>query len=297
MRQPPYRYQSVDEDSARWDDFQARDGDIVISTRSKSGTTWMQMICALLVLQTTDLPAPLASLSPWLDWLVEDQDVVFARLAAQRHRRFIKTHTPLDGFPLHPEVSYIVVARHPLDMTISLYHQGSNLDRDLMRRLSGQPEPAVPRPPRPPLHEWLLDWIDRDEDPRVDLESLPGVMHHLSDAWARRAEPNVRLVHYDDLSADLEGEMRDLAEWLRIAVSGHAWPGLVEAATFSQMRTRAAVTSPGQDGILRDRAAFFRRGTSGAAREVLTDAEMARYHERAAGMASADLLEWLHRDP
>ena len=46
-----------------------RDGDIVISTRSKSGTTWLQMICALLVFQTPDLPAPLGELSPWLDWL------------------------------------------------------------------------------------------------------------------------------------------------------------------------------------------------------------------------------------
>ena len=33
-------------------------------------------------------------------------------------------------------------------------------------------------------------------------------MWHLSDAWARRGEPNVLLVHYDDLLADLEGQMR-----------------------------------------------------------------------------------------
>jgi aryl sulfotransferase len=296
MRRLPYRYQSVDEDSARWDGFPFRQGDVVISTRSKSGTTWMQMICALLVLQTPDLPAPLAELSPWLDWLIEDQDAVRARLAAQPHRRFIKTHTPLDGIPLDPRACYIVVARHPLDMTISLYHQGDNLDRQLMRQLSGQPETEVPRPPRPPLHEWLVDWIDRDEDPRVDLESLPGVMHHLSDAWVRRAEPNVRLVHYDDLSADLDREMRRLAEWLHIEVSADAWPGLVEAATFPQMRARAAITSPGQDGILLDRAAFFRRGTSGAAREVLTEAELERYRARVATMADPAMLAWLHHE-
>ena len=46
----PQRYESDDEDSARWIGFPFRAGDIVISTRSKSGTTWMQMICALLVL-------------------------------------------------------------------------------------------------------------------------------------------------------------------------------------------------------------------------------------------------------
>ena len=49
MLTPIHRYRSDEEDSARWTGFPFRDGDIVISTRSKSGTTWMQMICALLV--------------------------------------------------------------------------------------------------------------------------------------------------------------------------------------------------------------------------------------------------------
>ena len=82
--------------------FPFRQGDIVISTRSKSGTTWMQMICALLIFQTPELPAPLGELSPWLDWLVTPPRQMFARLAAQTHRRVIKTHTPLDGVPIDP---------------------------------------------------------------------------------------------------------------------------------------------------------------------------------------------------
>jgi len=56
-------YTSEDDDSTRWAEFVFRDGDIVISTRSKSGTTWIQMICALVVFQTPDLPAPLSELS------------------------------------------------------------------------------------------------------------------------------------------------------------------------------------------------------------------------------------------
>ena len=59
MPAEPVRYQSDDEDSGRWAGFPFRDGDIVISTRSKSGTTWMQMICALLIFQTEDLPGTL----------------------------------------------------------------------------------------------------------------------------------------------------------------------------------------------------------------------------------------------
>ena len=105
-------YTSADEDSARWDKFAFRDGDIVVSTRSKHGTTWVQTILLLLIHQDPDLPAPLAELSPWLDHLVEPRGEVVARLEGQAHRRVIKTHTPLDGVPLDARVTYVVAARH-----------------------------------------------------------------------------------------------------------------------------------------------------------------------------------------
>jgi hypothetical protein len=96
----PTVYSSYDEDSTRWRQLSLRDGDIIISTRSTTGTTWVQMICALLVFRTAELPRPLVELSPWLDWLMRPIDEVVADLEAQGHRRFIKTHTPLDGLPL-----------------------------------------------------------------------------------------------------------------------------------------------------------------------------------------------------
>ncbi|HEX8628624.1 MAG TPA: sulfotransferase domain-containing protein [Catenuloplanes sp.] len=301
MPVPPVRYRSSDEDSARWLNFPFRPDDIVISTRSKSGTTWMQMICALLVFQTPRLPAPLAQLSPWLDWLLAPRDEVFARLADQRHRRFIKTHIPLDGIPLDPRVTYLVVARHPLDMAVSLYHQSANLDRDRIRQLLGGPEPAGPAeelapPPaaRQPVAEWLAAWIDRDVSPREELDSLPGVLWHLRDAWARRAEANVVLVHYADLSADLAGQMRRLATRLRISVPEHRWPELVEAATFTRMRARAGELAPDPAGVLKDTAAFFRRGASGSGRDLLTAEQLARYRARVAELAPPELGAWLH---
>lgn len=292
----PVRYRSPDEDSARWLGFPFRDGDIVISTRSKSGTTWMQMICALLVFQEPDPPAPLSELSPWLDWLVKPRDEVLARLAGQRHRRFIKTHTPLDGVPIDPRATYIVVARHPLDMAVSLYHQGANLNRERLRELTGAPEPAEPAPARPSLHDWLLSWIERDPAPIDELDSLPGVMWHLSDAWARRGQANVVLVHYRDLSVDLDGEMRRLAGRLGIEVPTERWPALVQAATFADMKARARRLVPDPSGVLNSVDAFFRRGSSGAGREQLSAEELATYHARVARLAPPDLLDWLHRD-
>jgi len=236
-----------------------------------------------------------ADLSPWLDWLVTPLEVVRSRLGAQEHRRFIKTHTPLDGVPLDPQATYVVVARHPLDAAVSLYHQGDNLDREVLRRLTGQPEPSAPPAPRPSALEWLLRWVEGQDDPRQSLDSLPGVLWHMSDAWDRRAAPNVVLVHYADLAADLEGSMRRLAATLAIDVAAATWPELVQAAGLPAMRARAERLAPGRPGILKDPQAFFRRGTSGAGRELLSGPELARYHARAAELAPPDLLGWLHR--
>ncbi len=290
----PVRYRSVDEDSGRWDGFPFRDGDVVISTRSKSGTTWLQMICALLVFQTPELPESLTRLSPWLDMLLTPLDRVMSRLEAQPHRRFVKTHTPLDGVPVDPRASYLVAARHPLDMAVSLYHQGDNLDRKKMREVIGLPEPTDPAPPRRELHDWLVSWIDDDASHLDSMDSLPGVMWHLSDAWARREQQNVRLVRYSDLGHNLDDEMRAIAQWLHIDVPESLWPQLVAAASFDSMRSNADRLTPNPSGVMKSTAAFFRRGSSGNGAEVLTDDELAHYHVRVAAMAPADMLDWLH---
>lgn len=335
----PLRHQPSNEDSGRWLNFRFRDGDIVISTPRKSGTTWMQMICALLIFQTPDLPAPLWRLSPWLDTPDAPPDHVDAELAAQRHRRFIKTHTALAGIPSDARVTYVVTARHPVDAFVSMYHQDRLIGPSSAPPPPGRPappgrpgpvDPAGPpwppgsRPPppgsRPPphwpppiphgfvppgpqapdvsheqLHEALLEWIGDDDDSPRYSASLPATMRHLSDAWNRRADPNVVLVHYDDLLSDLERQMRQLADRLGIAVAEQSWPALVEAATFKRMRDRDDVLVPPPPGIAANNALFFRRGTSGAGREILSDEEMARYHTRVDRLAPPELIEWLHR--
>jgi hypothetical protein len=64
------------------------------------------------------------------------------------------------------------------------------------------------------------------------------------------------------------------------------------------MRSRAETTVPGggrQHWL--DPVAFFNRGTSGQWRELLDDADLARYAARVRTLSSDDLVEWLHSDP
>lgn len=254
----------------------------------------MQMICALLIFQTAELPGRLSELSPWLDFLGTPLDSVVARLESQRHRRFIKTHTPLDGVPIDPRATYIVVARHPLDAAVSAFHQGHNLDRERMRELTGRAQPTTTTLPE---REWLLAWIEANPDPHTQLDSLPGFAHHLSDAWTRRHELNVVLVHYQDLCDDLSDEMRRIAGRLGIDVPDSVRPALVDAARFDAMQAHADTLAPDPADILVDQAKFFRRGKSGGGRDLLTRAELVRYNARAAQLMPADLFDWLHRSP
>jgi aryl sulfotransferase len=272
------RYTSDEEDSDRWQRFPFREGDVVVSTRSKSGTTWMQQICLLLLHGTPDLPAPLGDLSPWVDWLTIPEDELFARLESQPGRRVVKTHTPLDGVVVDPRARYVVVVRDPLDLAVSLYHQGDNLDRERIAELTGRPY-AGPSS-RPPLGEWLRGWTLRETDPMVSMDSLQGVVHHTADAWDRRDDRHVLVVAYADLVADLDGRMRWLADRLGAAVDPATWPALVDAAGFDSMRAHAAARTPDRRGVLKDPTAFFRRGRPGAGREVLGPEDVAMYEER-----------------
>src|SRR4051794_6100782 len=124
------RYRSVVADSARWEGFEFRAGDIVISTPPKCGTTWMQTMCALLVFDGDDFGRPLSEISPWLDMQLAHVDEVRARLDSQEHRRIIKTHTPLDGVPWDSRVTYIGVGRDPRDVAVSSGNHMRNLDVD-----------------------------------------------------------------------------------------------------------------------------------------------------------------------
>jgi hypothetical protein len=106
------------------------------------------------------------------------------------------------------------------------------------------------------------------------------------------------MLHYDDLKADLEGQMRALAARLSITVPEARWPELVEAATFESMRRNADRFAPAvTDSIWRDNRQFFHRGTSGQWKALFEDGDHARYDARVREVAAdLDCAAWAHKD-
>lgn len=308
MPSPLVRYRSLVADSARWQGFAFRPGDIVVSTPAKCGTTWTQMICALLVFQTPDLPRPLSDISPWLDMLIHPLDEVVADLEAQGHRRIIKSHTPFDGLPFDEKVTYVCVGRDPRDAGLSMGNHRKNMDFEVLMRARAEvlgEEGADPAPtawghgPSPDAEaDWFWAWVDDPSAPQdAQRSNLRGLLHHLATFRAAAvAHPNVVLLHFADLEADLEGEMRRLAVLLGIDVPEERWPELVRAATFAEMRSRADALAPdGEMKLWHDNREFFHRGRSGQWREVLDDAGVERYHRRVAELTDPAMSAWLHR--
>jgi hypothetical protein len=142
-------YRDEDSDTARWEGFEFRPGDIAIDAPAKSGTTWTQLLVALLVFDGPEFPEPIGKMSYWMEQLTRPVEEAHAVFAAQSHRRLIKSHTPLDGVPVVDGVSYVCTGRDPRDAAISMMHQGENLDRERLAELIGI-EPGADGAPEPP---------------------------------------------------------------------------------------------------------------------------------------------------
>ena len=295
------RYRNLVQDSQRWEGFEFRPDDIVISTPAKCGTTWTQMLCALLIFDSSEFDRPLAHISPWLDMQTRDLDDVLAELEAQTHRRFIKTHTPLDGLPSSEGVTLVCVGRDPREVALSWDHHMDNTDRDAFIALRaaavGLEDLAelgpLPEPPSTDATERYMLWI---ESPADGGSNLASVLHHFETFWDRRQDDDVVLLHYSDLTSDLCGQMRRLADGLQIDVSDARIEELAVAASFDQMRARAEVLAPNSDqGFWKSTEGFFHRGRSGEWGELLDDETSRRYEERVHELVPDDIAAWAHQ--
>ena len=230
-------------DSRRWDHYRPRPGDIVIATYPKCGTTWMQRIVGLLVFQTPE-PRPVMQISPWIDRrFPEPVEAVMARIEAQDHRRFLKAHLParrpadLRRGQVRPRRAGRARRLHVLPQPRLGLHArdaGAGSTGPAWRTSrSGRPYPRIPADPAEHFHRWLTEGAvpgHGDGSPAMSF------FHFERTWWDERHRPNVLLVHYNDLKADLSGEMRRVADFLGISVPPDIWPELVEAAGFEAMR-------------------------------------------------------------
>ncbi len=276
-------------DSTIWNDFPFRSDDIVIATYAKSGTTWVQQIVAQLVFQGAE-GLEVSAMSPWLDLRVPPKEVKLAALAAQQHRRFVKTHLPVDALVFSPKAKYLYVGRDGRDVVWSLYNHHVNANAtwyDMLNNTPGLVGPPIGKPPAD-IRQYFHEWLDGDGYPFWSF------WENVRSWWAIRDLPNVRLIHFSALKADLSGTIRAIAAFLGIQIDPSRLTAIVEHCSFDYMKKHAGKSVP-LGGILWDGGAetFINKGTNGRWRAVLTADDNARYEARATAELGEDCARWL----
>ena len=282
-------------DSTRWTGFKPRQGDIIVCTPPKCGTTWTQMICALLVHGANGLPKPLTQLSRWLDRHTIPIEEQLAELESQPYRRIIKTHTPLDGLPYYTEVSYVFCGRDPRDAFLSFVDHMGNVSphamADINRRM-GFPEDNQMAAE---ANELFPLWASTGVQPWA-YDGAPfglPMLYMMETYWRYRNLPNLVLLHYADLIRDLDGKMRRLADFLEITIDEAQWPALVKAASFNGMKDNAQETAPDADlGEWSNSADFFHSARMGAWKTELSTENKSLYETINSNRLDPDMKVW-----
>jgi aryl sulfotransferase len=288
--QKTHELQNVLFDSTRWNNFEFRDDDIIVATWAKSGTTWTQQILGELIFHgNTPNGLTMEQESPWLDLRLFPIEELFQRLEAQTHRRFIKTHLPLDALVFSPRAKYLYIGRDLRDVAWSWYnhmHGFSDEAFEVINNLPGRVGPPLKRAPVD-IVEYFREWLVSDGFP-------------LSDFWLNyqswfdaRHLPNVLTVHFNGLKSDLAGEMRRIAGFLGIEVEEGLWPVVVEHCTFDYMKKMAAASPILGQFFKGGGGEFIYRGTNGRWRDILTPADIDKYEGLVKERLAPDCAHWM----
>jgi len=276
-------------DSTIWNDFKFRDDDIIIATYAKSGTTWVQQIVAQLLFSGAE-DLEVAQMSPWLDLRVPPKKVKLPQVEAQQHRRFLKTHLPVDALVFSPKAKYVYIGRDGRDVVWSFYNHHANANQFWYQALNDTPGLVGAPIGRPPasIRQYFLDWLEGDGYPWWSL------WENMRSWWDIRDLPNVLLLHFAELKADLPGQIRRMAAFLYIAVDESRWDAIVEHCSFDYMKRHATKSVP-LGGAFWDGGAetFVYKGTSGRWRDTLTPEDCARYERMAVEHLGEACARWL----
>ena len=276
-------------DSRRWQAISFRQDDIVISSWAKSGTTWLQQIVCQLVHDGRE-GLDISALSPWVDFRITPIHQVRAVLDSQPHRRVMKSHLPADSLPLEPCVRYLYIAREPADVVWSWYRHHHEFTDEAYEKLNSTPGRVGPPLERPDsdfqayFHRWL----------REDGHPFHPYWSNVGSWWARRHEPNIRLIHFADLRRSLGVELRRLADFLHLQPSSESWQRILRHCSLEHMKANAELVAPLGGAIFKGGApSFIRSGERRQWEGLLDETDLALCRREAAERLPAECVRWL----
>ena len=295
--QPTTKVRDFLSDSSVWITFRVldgfREGDIIIAPYFKAGTTLTQCIVLQILHNGKFTQEKMAEISPWLDSSYGDHGKMIAYLKNMRERRVIKSHVPAHALYIDPKVNYIYVGRDGRNVALSFYNYLSHFTDRTMHKINGIYKKATGKNidlVLPQTEQEFFDlWLENDG------YNCGSFFDNVKSWWDLRHSPNVLLLHYDQLSKDLESELPRIATFLGISPETLDTNSIIMNCGFEAMKERAERLIPiGVKGsILDDPAKFFHKGTNRDYRKSLTPQQITKYETMVRKKLSDECSRWL----
>ena len=187
-----------------------------------------------------------------------------------------------------PNAKYIFVGRDARDVYWSWHNHHSNFTPATLEFINslypGEPDVGYPDPD---VRIAFNHWLERDAYPNWPFWS------HVQGWFDARHLPNLRLVHFADLKADLEGEIKKLAAFLEIEVAPETWPAILEHCHIDYMRELAIRNERMKTVFKGGGATFINKGTNGRWRDLLTPDDLAKFAAVVAQNLTPECARWL----
>jgi len=239
--------------------FTLRSDDVWIVTYPKCGTTWTQ---EMLWMITHDCDAEagkesLISRSPFIELPIigqievkaEEADVMqtmtFEKIDELPSPRVIKSHLPFYLLPprLVDTCKVVYVARNPKDVIVSYFHHHKLFT---LQQFTAD-------------IEKFADYFMKDE-----LYYSP-FFDHILEAWAKREDPNVLFLFYEDRKKNLRREIDKVCAFLGKTLSEEQLQVLVKHLHFDNFSKNESVNMEflKEEGFANSGGNFIRKGKTG----------------------------------
>lgn len=242
-------------------DYQPDANDVIVCTYPKCGTNWTMQIAHQIATRNSGEFEHIHDVVPWPDFMRQDIIVPLdddsIRNASSTDLRVIKTHLEWERVPYSSDARYICVLRDPKDTFVSSYH----FVRDIFFG-----------PVMPSVDVWL------------NLFCSDGFLFvwpdHVNGYWAARELPNVMILTFEEMKADMPGVIARIAEFMGVEMDEEELARVAEKSAFAYMQGIGHKFNPPAITPLASPAQkMLRRGKSGTSGELLSAAQQRKIDE------------------
>ncbi|GFY73932.1 sulfotransferase 1E1 [Trichonephila inaurata madagascariensis] len=224
--------------------FTFNDGDILVVSFPKTGTTWLQeIIYSILNGVDETLSQSLEDRFPYLEFMYPG----LKSIQKMEGQRLIKTHLPYSLLPedIHKKnVKILYIMRNPKDVVVSYYH--------FVRMMT--------------VSDYSGNFENFFQEFLSDKVPYGPLWKHYQEMWDHLNEANILILFYEDLHKDIQGAIKKIATFLDRDVSDEEINNIVEHCSFHNMAQNPNVNYQHWDdlGIRKiHEAKFMRKGEIG----------------------------------